>query len=44
MLIVQHRRLDAIYYYVRALATTALNDSVKQNLVSLFEEARRRVW
>jgi hypothetical protein len=35
--------LDAIYYYVRALATTSLNDSVKQNLIVLFEEARRRV-
>lgn len=39
----QHRRLDAIYFYVRALATTNLNDSVKQNLIVLFEEARRRV-
>ncbi|CAF0836615.1 unnamed protein product [Rotaria sordida] len=41
--VMTHRRLDAIYYYVRALATTTLNDSVKQNLVSLFEEARRRL-
>ncbi|CAF0975725.1 unnamed protein product [Adineta ricciae] len=41
--VMTHRRLDAIYYYVRALATTALNDSVKQNLMSLFEEARRRL-
>ncbi|CAF1446008.1 unnamed protein product [Rotaria magnacalcarata] len=41
--VMTHRRLDAIYYYIRALATTTLNDSVKQNLVSLFEEARRRL-
>ena len=41
--VMTHRRLDAIYYYVRALATTSLNDSVKQNLIVLFEEARRRV-
>lgn len=41
---VQKRKLDAVYYYMRSLAASNPILTAKESLMSLFEEAKRKVW
>lgn len=40
----QKRKLDAVYYYMRSLAASNPILTAKESLMSLFEEAKRKVW
>ena len=40
---VQHRRLDAVYYYMRSLFAKSPVQSAHDNLIGLFEESNRKV-
>lgn len=39
----QKRKLDAVYYYMRSLAASNPILTAKESLMSLFEEAKRKV-
>lgn len=39
----QKRKLDAVYYYMRSLASSNPILTAKESLMSLFEEAKRKV-
>ena len=42
-LCVQHRRLDAVYFYMRSLFAKSSVQSAHDNLVGLFGESSRKV-
>lgn len=42
-LLLQKRKLDAVYYYMRSLAASNPILTAKESLMSLFEEAKRKV-
>lgn len=39
----QKRKMDAVYYYMRSLAASNPILTAKESLMSLFEEAKRKV-
>ncbi len=41
--ICQHRRLDAVYYYMRSLATVPSFQSAYDSLVAIFAETGQKV-
>lgn len=41
--ILQRRKLDAVYYYMRSLAASNPILTAKESLMSLFEETKRKV-